>query len=259
MASDRGVCPSTVLVSAAGITLIAVLLLSAPSSFGQASDVRYRMFRPNAPGPHPAVVFVSGCDGFAPSRAPTSYERRAEHFRAQGYIVVFADYLGRRGLKSCAGSITHKDAAQDLVTAAAWLGSQAGVDRARITAIGWSYGGRAVLDALREHTQGQLAFSRAVAYYPDCRGLEPWKTTLPVLMLLAGDDNMTPAILCQEVVKRMAAPTAVKIVVYAGAQHAFDVSELPANMRLGFGTIGYHAEAAAAARDEVQRFLRSAR
>jgi dienelactone hydrolase len=246
-------------VSAAGITLIAALLLSASSSFGQAPDVQYRMFRPNAPGPFPAVVFVSGCDGFAPSRAPASYERRAEHFRAQGYIVIFADYLGRRGLKSCAGSITHKDAAQDLVSAAAWLGSQAGVDRARITAIGWSYGGRAVLDALREHTQAQLAFSRAVAYYPDCRGLEPWKTTLPVLMLLAADDDMTPATLCQEVVKRMAAPTAVKIVVYAGALHAFDVSELPAKMRLGFGTIGYHPGAAAAARDEVERFLRPTR
>jgi dienelactone hydrolase len=188
-----------------------------------------------------------------------SYERRAEYFRAQGYIVIFADYLGRRGLKTCAGSISHRDAAQDLVAAAVWLGSQAGVDRARITAIGWSYGGRAVLDALLEHTQGQLAFSRAVVYYPDCRGLEPWTATLPILMLLAGDDDITPAKLCQEVVKRTAGSTAVKIVVYAGAQHAFDVSELPVKTRLGFGTIGYHPEAAAAARDEVQRFLRPAR
>ena len=139
------------------------------------------------------------------------------------------------------------------------LGQQHPLPRGNFESIGWSYGGRAVLDALREHTQGQLAFSRAVAYYPDCRGLEPWKTTLPVLMLLAGDDNMTPAKPCQEVVKRTAAPTAVRIVVYAGAQHAFDVSELPAKMRLGFGTIGYHPEAAAAARDEVQRFLRPTR
>jgi len=78
-------------------------------------------------------------------------------------------------------------------------------------------------------------------------------------MLLAGDDDMTPAKMCQEAVKRTAAPTAVKIVVYAGAQHAFDVSELPTRMRYSFGTIGYHPEAAAAARDEVQRFLRPAR
>ena len=51
----------------------------------------------------------------------------------------------------------------------------------------------------------------------------------------------------------------VKIVVYPGARHAFDVAELPAKTRYGFGTIGYNSQAAAAARDEVQRFLRPAR
>jgi dienelactone hydrolase len=104
-----------------------------------------------------------------------------------------------------------------------------------------------------------LVFSRAVVYYPDCRALQPWKTALPVLMLLAGDDDMTPARPCQEAAKRTAAPTAVKIVVYPGAQHGFDVSELPGKMRYGLGTIGYHPQAAAAARDEVQRFLRPSR
>src|SRR5439155_11216959 len=102
-------------------TGIALLLLSASSSFAQAPDSRYRTFRPDAPGPHPAVVFVSGCDGFAPPVAPTLYERRAEHLRALGHMVIFADYLGRRGVKTCAGSITHEDAARDLISAAAWL------------------------------------------------------------------------------------------------------------------------------------------
>jgi dienelactone hydrolase len=238
---------------------IASLLLSASSSFAQTSDARYRTFQPDAPGPHPAVVFVSGCDGFAPSIAPTLYERRAEHLRAQGHIVIFADYLGRRGLKTCAGPITHEDTARDVVSAAAWLRSQAAVDRARITAMGWSYGGRAVLVALTEHTEKQLIFSRAIVYYPDCRALEPWKATLPVLMLLGGDDDMTPAKPCQEAAKRVATPAAVKIVVYPGALHAFDVSELPAKMRYGFGTIGYHPEAAASARKEVEQFLRPVR
>ena len=190
--------------------------------------------------------------------APASYERRAEYFRAHGHLVIFADYLGRRGLKTCAGPVTHEDAARDLVSAAAWLRSQAAVDRERITAIGWSYGGRAVLVALAAPTE-QLGFSRAVVYYPDCRALEPWKATLPVLMLLAGDDDMTPATTCQEVAKKTAAPAAVKIVVYPGARHGFDVTELPRTMRYGFATIGSHPEAAAAAREEVERFLRPTR
>jgi dienelactone hydrolase len=145
------------------------------------------------------------------------------------------------------------------VAATAWLSSQPGVDRARISAIGWSYGGRAVLAALAKYPEGQLIFSRAVVYYPDCRALEPWKTTLPVLMLLGGNDDMTPAALCQETVRGMAAPARVRIVVYPGAFHAFDVPDLPARMKYGFATVGYQPEAAAAARKEVEQFLRATR
>ena len=105
---------------------MALLLLSAPSSDAQTSDLKYRTFRPDAPSPHPAVVFLSGCDGLAPPVAPALYERRAESLRAQGQLVIFADYLGRRGLKTCAGSVTHEDAARDLVSAAAWLISDIG-------------------------------------------------------------------------------------------------------------------------------------
>jgi dienelactone hydrolase len=191
--------------------------------------------------------------------APTLYSRRAEHLRALGHLVIFVDYLGRRGLKTCAGPVTHDAAAQDLLSAAAWLRSQAAVDPARITAMGWSYGARAVLVALGKQTEGNAPFSRAVVHYPDCRALQPWKGAVPVLMLLGGDDDMTPAKLCQDAVARLAAPAAVRIVVYPGALHAFDVPELPARTRLGFATIGYDPHAAAAAQKEIEQFLRVAR
>jgi dienelactone hydrolase len=238
---------------------IALLLLSGSFSFAQTPDVKYRIFRPDAPGSHPAVALVSGCDGFAPQFAPALYERRAERLRALGHVVIFVDYLGRRGLKTCAGPITHDEAARDLISAAAWLRSQAGVDPSRITAMGWSYGGRAVLAALMRRAETAPGFSRAVVYYPDCRALEPWKTALPVLMLLGGDDDMTPARLCLEAAKRVAAPASVKIVVYPGALHAFDVPELPAKMKYGFASIGYQPEAAASAQKEAEQFLRAGR
>lgn len=247
---------SVVFIARAGIAL---LLFSGSAGFAQTPDARYRIFRPDTPGSHPAVALVSGCDGFTPQVSPALYERRAEHLRALGHIVIFVDYLGRRGLKTCAGSITHDDAARDLVSAVAWLRAQPAVDPSRITAVGWSYGGRAVLAALAKQTAMPLGLSAAVVYYPDCRALEPWKTVLPVLVLLGGDDDMTPAKPCQEAAKRVAAPAAVKIVVYPGALHAFDVPELPAKMRYGFATIGYHPEAAAAARKEVDEFLRAVR
>jgi dienelactone hydrolase len=201
-------------------------------------------------------VFASGCSGFAPSVAPKAYERAAEQLRGQGYLVLFADYLGRRGLESCvSGRISRSAAGKDVVAAATWLRSQPFVDPARISAIGWSFGGGAVLAALADHSQDQLGFSRAVVYYPHCRWLRPWKHATPVLMLLAGADDVAPGDECEEVVKNSAAPDAVKIVLYSGAQHAFDVSDLPATMTYRFGTIGHDPRAAAAAQQEIERFL----
>src|SRR5207245_3887794 len=52
-----------------------------------------------------------------------------------------------------------------------------------------SYGGGAVLTALAEHRQDQLSFSRAIVYYPVCRGIRPWKNATPVLMLLRSEER----------------------------------------------------------------------
>jgi dienelactone hydrolase len=240
------------------VACAAWLLLWGTCCFAQTLDPTFRTFRPEGPGKHPAVLLLSGCDGFAPSFAPKLYLERAEHLRSLGHVVVFVDYLGRRALKTCAGPVTHDDAARDLTSAAMWLSAQPWVDASRITAMGWSYGARAVLEALAMRTDRPPTFSRAIVFYPDCRALEPWTARLPVLMLLGGDDDMTPATLCQEAVRRLTVPDSVKVVVYPGAFHAFDVPQLPAKMRYGFGTIGYRPEAAAAAQKEVDRFLRDA-
>jgi dienelactone hydrolase len=108
----------------------------------QSLDRGYLVFRPDGPGPHPAVVFLSGCSGFRPSFAPKAYEQTAEKLRRMGFVVVWADFLGRRNLTSCAfGGITQEEAARDAVGAALWLRSQPYVDAQRITVLGWSYGG----------------------------------------------------------------------------------------------------------------------
>lgn len=248
-----------VLYVALGIAAcIALMFVSASHAVAQTADSGYKIFRPDEPGPHPAVVFLSGCSGFAPSHAPKHYERVAEQFRGKGYVVIFADYIGRRGLTNCMG-VTHSEAAKDLVAAVAWLKSKPSIDPTRITALGWSYGGGAVLRALSEYTTEQLVFSRAIVYFPDCRNVSPWKTKVPVLMLLAGEDNVNPNMACQEAAKKNAIPDAVKIVVYSGAQHAFDMSELPPKMNYSFGTLGYHPQATMAAWEEIERFLQSAR
>jgi dienelactone hydrolase len=238
-----------------------LLLLWASASFAQPLDGGYRVFRPDGAGPHPALAFVSGCSGFAPVGARKFYERVAENFRGQGYIVLFVDYVGRRGLQNCARApmVTEADAAKDLVTALNWLRSQESVDKNRISALGWSYGGGAVLVALADYTEERLGLSGAIVYYPICRSVRPWRVPTPVLMLLAGDDEVAPSRPCQAAVEKSETPGAVKTVTYHGALHAFDVSEIPEGTRGPGGAMGYNAQAAVAAWEEVQRFLKAAR
>lgn len=247
--------PKKTLWFLAGISLV---LLTSTTVVAQVTEGGYKIFRPDGPGPYPAVVFISGCSGFTPGFAPKHYKLVAEKFRAKGYVVVFADYLDRRGKASCM-EITAVDAAEDLVAAAAWLKSQPSIDPARITAIGWSFGGGAVLIAVNKYKIEQLAFSRAIVYYPSCGGLWQWKPKVPVLMLLASEDRIAPNIMCQDAAKESAIPDAVKMVIYPGTQHCFDMSELPPETYYEFGKIGYHPQAAAAAWEEVDRFLQSAR
>src|SRR5204862_654702 len=115
----------------------------------------------------------------------------------------------------------------DAVAAASWLRSQPYVNASRISAVGWSYGGGGVLAALGSHGPDALGFSRAVVYYPYCDGVGSWSHRTPVLVLLAGSDTVAPHHLCKSTLDISARSGDVRVVDYPGAQHAFDVSELP--------------------------------
>jgi dienelactone hydrolase len=202
----------------------------------------------------------------------TAYARPAEQLGRAAYVVVYVDYLAIRGLTTCADALAlfpgadagddlRAEAQADLLAAAAWVKTQPFIDPARITALGWPWGGGTVLSALRHNTDDRLGFSRVIAYYLDCRSVQPGSVKTPVLMLIAGADTVMPGKTCEAVVKRTANPDAVKIIVYAGALHAFDVAELPARMPapFGFGPIGHHPQAATAAWQEIKAFLSQSR
>jgi len=238
---------------------IALVLISTSHAVAQTVEGGYKIFRPSGPGPHPAVIFLGGCSGYTPYFAPKHYEQVAEKFRAKGYVVVFADYLARLGKPNCMG-VDALDAAGVLLEAAAWLKSQSSIDQAQITAIGWSFGGGAMLAAVNKFNTEQLIFSRTIVYYPACGGLwGEWKPKVPVLMLLGGADRVAPIAACQEAAEKIANPNLVKMVIYTGAYHCFDMSELPPMAYYDFGTIGFHPQAAMAAWEEIERFLQSAK
>ncbi len=223
---------------------------------GSISDGGYRIFRPDGLGPHPAVVFVSGCGGFTPDIAPNAYTHPAEQLRKIGFVVVWADYLGRRSLKNCWFGVTKDEAGRDAVAAASWLRSQPYVDAKRITAMGWSFGGGGVLAALGSHSADQLIFTRAILYYPSCGDVGSYSNRIPMLVLRGGSDDVVVHQLCESTLGTLSGEANVKIIEYPGARHCFDFSELPSQLeQCPRGTFGYHPQAAAAAWEEVLRFL----
>ena len=88
----------------------------------------------------------------------------------------------------------------------------------------------------------------------------PYSNRIPVLVLRGGSDNVVDHKLCESALGTRSGEANVKIIEYPGAQHCFDFSELPPKMEDPLiGTFGYHAQAAAAAWGEVQRFLQPGR
>jgi dienelactone hydrolase len=217
----------------------------------------YRVVRPGGQGPHPALLFVSGCSGFTPHEAPHHYGRLADEFTARGYVVIFVDYLGARGRDICGGMVSPGDVAGDILAAATYARARPFVRAAEIDVIGWSRGGSGVLAVIAALPAGAAApFRKAVAYYPECYMGTPWEARVPLLMLLGGKDDVSSTRACQELAKRLGGDVPVEVHVYPEARHAFDVPDLPPFVRrTRGGTLGYDPQAATAARAEVTRFL----
>ena len=242
------------------LALIAPALADA-ADFGKLQkrlEPHYRAYRPDGTGPFPAVMMVSGCSGFTPSVAPTSYTAVAERLKGEGFLVIFVDYLAARGLSRCFEQgryrVDFDDIAQDVLASAAYLRVRPDVKAADITVIGWSWGGGGVLEALRAVGE-PVPFRAAVAFYPACEGVRPWKAAIPVLMLLGALDDVAPARTCQSLARKLPATSPVEVRVYEEAHHGFDASELSGVVRHPAGTMGYNEVAARAAWGEVEKIL----
>jgi dienelactone hydrolase len=213
----------------------------------------YRMLSPLGAAPHPAVLLVPGCSGFAAVNGVNPYDERADELQAAGFVVVFVDYLGR--FNNC-GHVSHAQVGEDILEAVTWTRDQAGVDPGRISVIGWSYGGGGVLAALRAMPPGPPMFGKAAMYYPDCRGETPWSAAgVSALMLMGAIDDVARPALCEAVVNGAPLNT-LRSILYPDARHSFDVRSLPERAEYPFGTIGYNAEAAKASWATVLDFLR---
>jgi dienelactone hydrolase len=79
--------------------------------------------------------------------------------------------------------------------------------------------------------------------------------SVPVLMLLGAQDEVTPPGTCKALVGHVTDPASVEIHVYSGAPHGFNHAGRPFQRSPDGRGIGYHEEAAIQAWREVERFL----
>jgi len=236
--------------------LVAICFALALAGGGAVAAEPFRLLSPIGDAANGAVLLVPGCSGFITRNGSNHYDERGSALQAAGYFVVFVDYLGRRHLTDCAGGrdVSHADVAADILEAAAWIQHQARIAADKIAVIGWSFGGGGVLAAVTAMPSGPPLLTKAVTYFPDCRGTMPWSSpSVSVLMLMGAMDVVAVPALCQQALKDVSSQS-LRMVLYPDARHGFDMGNLPE--RTEFGRLGYHPEAAKASWTAVLDFLR---
>ena len=197
-----------------------------------AVTLRAEFDRPAGP-PQTGIVALHGCSGMFPKR--DGFWR--DQLLSLGHPVVFPDSFVSRGLGSQCREPNRTVTAggarrQDAYAAAAWLAAQPGTPRGGVVLVGWSDGGSTVLAAANDPPPGLLR--GIVAFYPGCRVLAErasWVPAVPILILMGADDDWTPAEPCRSLAARY--PAQLKLVLYPGAYHDFDVPDLPIVFRTG--------------------------
>lgn len=239
------------------------------------------LFRPEGPGPFPAVVALHGCGGLHARRGGDLAARErdwAERLVRSGDVVLLPDSFGPRGLDQICTRrdrpIHPRQRSADAYGALVYLQARADVRPDRVALLGWSNGGSTVLEAVAAgaatRPRGPAPdFRTAIALYPGCnlalRDPAWLPPAVPLHVLAGGADDWTPAGPCRALADAAAAAgAAVDLVVYEGAHHGFDTPGLPLRVRRGVATpsgtatLGTNEPARAAAIARVDAILREA-
>ncbi|MBR0692904.1 dienelactone hydrolase family protein [Bradyrhizobium lablabi] len=229
-----------------------------PSADGKTEIVAY-LFRPERPGPHPAIVLLHGRGGpysinvnrectlvsrASPSAAcnANGLSRRhmmwGQYWTDHGYVALLPDSFGPRGKAHGFGRFTHDDPDRtdvneltvrplDAEGALNWLRSQSNIIGKRIFLQGWSNGGSTTLNVMQRQGAVKSGFRAALAFYPGCGPdallSQTLRSAAPIAMLIGSDDEEVSPQRCQDVAQRsIAAGSKIDVLLYPGATHDFD-------------------------------------
>jgi dienelactone hydrolase len=176
----------------------------------------------------PAMVVVHGSSGVVQNDWDW-----AERLNDLGVATFVIDNFTGRGVKETATDQSRLSPAADVagaLSALRLLATHPSIDPSRIGVIGFSRGGSAATNSALEPIRhaiinDDLRFAAHVALYPGCA--VPFVSAhldgSPMLMLLGGKDDYTPASFCLAYAEKLRAKGAsVREVVYPNANHAFD-------------------------------------
>ena len=229
------------------------------------------LFRPEGNGPFPAVVAMHNCAGLTnPSSGTirTRYRDWAQQLVKMGFVVLFPDSYGPRGLGSQCGDRNQTirsdhERVADALAARRWLLQRGDVKGDHISLLGWSNGATSVLWTVRPRgkREDRGDFRSAVAFYPACRRLDTtaWSARVPTLILIGALDDWSSPQECERMVAGAKGRSArASIVVYPGAFHDFDHPSRPLQVRGGFarsadGSGRIHTGTNATARADAQK------
>lgn len=237
--------------------LLGTAAVAAPDTHvAKALTEHYRLEHPAGGDPWPAVVLVSGCSGFEAGFSRPHYDEVQARLVALGFLTLRVNYLAVHEKPSCMG-LPMEWVADDIAWVVAELRRDPRVKADAVNLLGWSWGGASALRTLTGNGERRPAPVAAVAaYYPPCQYALPWQAPVPVLVLHGTIDNVAPLAACRTFLDGLPAAADVQVLELADARHGFDVSQLPAEFKYAFGTLGSNPKAAAKAWDELTGFLR---
>jgi len=261
------------------VSTVTVFLVLIISSIAESDDLdgeieaHHLAYIPAGEGQFRAVIIAPGCSGIAsedqeweksnPSLRQgdllfrSHYRRVAEAFKAEGYATFLIDVHTAEGvLTACAGEISSERVAEYIDGAVEWAIDHPQVRPDSIHLVGYSMGGRGVLQWLNGPRNQAQHVKSSIAVYPGCAEHKDITIEIPVLALLGGADDIADPDVCENFFENVRISDQITVIRYPGARHGFDIAGAPAVLDEGNGkTIGYQQEAAEASWQAILEFL----